>query len=488
MTVLDWIDFIRVASAFAVLFFALPMAARRLGDRRRQPWHLDAAPSFVYASVFFQIAATILGNWRLCYSGLMVLATLCWLAATVVFASRRRWIWDPAAWRGGFLHALEWFERRSWRPLLERSPHGAPALTGIALLLGGWLAVVFLNRAAFALENYRFLGAQTYERALSLQTLVNGGLWPQDGSVALLAAVAHFSGADGATVVRLTGPLFLLLLVLAGAYCAWVYARNLPAVFLASWLLGVYPATLGFDSPGEPAGPEIAAVYWILAVALLRIRWRYSIAAAAVAFLIHGQFTPVLAGALLCVSVSIVLGVALRAAPRIVTAPAALGAVLLGSALLAGAGQPPPGNPYQYESSARTASRIAREFPRNRWMIVSPAQELVSIYGRGWHLQLSDFVRDHSPETVANPDFRFPYPVDDLFVFIEKEPLRQTARGPAMAADDYAFRYFTQVGRSSLQFQAARIMAAYCSAHEDAEPYFEDGRVVVFRIARRPEK
>jgi hypothetical protein len=485
MTVFDWVDFVRVAGTLTLLFLALPLLARRLGDRARQAWYLDVAPSFVYASVFFQITTLILGNWQLCYSGLMAILILCWLAATIAFASSQRWIWDAEAWRGGFLRTLEWFEKKSWKNLAERCANTRQvlAITQTVVIFGVWLGIVFLDRAAFALENLRFIGSQTYERALSLQTLVNGGRWPQDGSTALLAPIAHFSGADGATVVRLTGPIFMMLLVLAGGYCAWVYSRRLSGTFLAALLLGIYPATLGFDSPGEAAGPELAAVYWVLALALARDHWRYAAASAATAFLIHSQFTPLLAGTILCVSAAIVFSAAAGFLPRILTAPAALASILLGGALLIGAEEPPPPGPYQYESAARSAYRIGREYPRNKWMIVSPAQELASTYGRGWHVQVSEFVRDHTPEMVAQPDFRFRYPVEHLFIFIEKEPLRQSARGSAMAADDYSFRYFTQTGRTSLQFLTAQIMAAYCSSHDDAQPYFEDDQFVVYRVS-----
>lgn len=502
MTFLDWFNLGRIAAAMGLLYFAIPIVARRLGDRARDPWYLDIAPSFVYASAFLSISATILGNWRLCYAGLMGVLVVIWAAGTVAFASNRRWIWDADAWGRGFLSALRWFEVRAWRQLAERIRSGSSLFeaTRTAVLFAALLGIAFVSRAGFAVENCRFLGAQTYERALSMQSLVNGSLWVRDGSVALLAAVAQFSGADGATAIRFTGPLFSLLLVAAGGYCAWVYTRQLASAYLACVLLAIYPAVLGFDSPGEPAGPEIAAVYWVLALALARSERVSAIAAGVTALSVHAEFTPVLAGTLLCVSAAVLFSVALRRAPAFLRTPAGaigigIAAVLLlspaQSPAAAGAsaplGQATIDGPFQYESAARTANRIARQFPRNKWMIVSPAQELSTAYGRGWHLQISDFVRLHTPQEAADPAFRFNFTVDDLFVFVEKEPLRQWARGPGMAADEYSFVYLTQIGRTALEFQAHQIMAAYASTHKDAEIYAEDDHLVVYRVKPEPQ-
>ena len=491
MTLLDWFNFARVAAAVALLFFAIPIAARRLGDRVIEPWYDDIVPSFLYASACLSVSATILGNWRLCYGGLMFVFVTGWIAATIAFASRRRWIWDPLAWRRGFLEVLHWFERREWRRLEQRFRLvKVVEITQALVIFGGLFLVVAVNRVSFALENCRFIGAQTYERAISLQALVNGDPWPRDGVAALLAAVTHISGADGATVIRFSGPIFLCLLVVAGGYCAWCHTRRLSAAFIASLLLAIYPAVLGFDSPGEAAGPEFAALYWILTVAMARFSWKYAAWSAGVAMLVHGEFTPVLAGTFLCVSAGVLSSVPARFTPGFLRIPAGAIGVAIAAFLLL----PAPGREvaaedaprYQYESAARAVSSIAREYPRNKWMVVSPAQELSSTYGRGWHLQIYDFVRKHTPEQVARPDFRFDYTVDHLFVFVEKEPLPQAARGPAMAGDDYSYIYLTQSGRTTLEFQAGQLMAVYAASHKDARVYFEDEHLIVYRVSPVP--
>jgi hypothetical protein len=115
-------------------------------------------------------------------------------------------------------------------------------------------------------------------------------------------------------------------------------------------------------------------------------------------------------------------------------------------------------------------------------MIVSPAQELAATFGRGWQVELSVFVREYTPRELSLPDFRVPYLTRDLFVFIEKEPLRQPVTNAALAADDYSYQYFTQTGRTTLEFQAAQLMAAYMAGHADTSVYYEDEQIAVYRV------
>jgi hypothetical protein len=473
-------DFARVAGALLMLFFVLPILARRTRPQASEIAR-DIARSFLQACLFFEIATLILGNWRICFTGLMTFLVLCWLAATNAFASPDRWIWDASEWRSRFLRVLEWSEAPAWRKALG-GVH--IAWTDNAVLMALLLLCMLAERSWFAFDNYRFLGSLTYERAVSLQTLIHGDPWHPDGSVALLAPLSQFSGTDGATVVRFAGPLFGILLAIAGGYCAWVYSRRFSAAYLACGLLALYPSKFGLDSVGELAGPEMACLFWILAVAMLRESWKYAIAAGALAVMIHPLFTPVMAASLLIILLALLLVWTLALLPRFVAKPARWATALLFAVLLIQPLGLPAGSdgPYQYESAARAAARIARTFPHNRWMIVSPAQELAATYGRGWHVELSEFVREYTPSQLSRPEFRFPYSIRDLFVFVEKEPLRQPVRNAALADDDYSYRYFTQNGRTTLEFQTAALMAAYAAGHTNISVYYEDEHIVVYRV------
>ena len=138
--------------------------------------------------------------------------------------------------------------------------------------------------------------------------------------------------------------------------------------------------------------------------------------------------------------------------------------------------------PLQYESAARVARRIAKERPRNTYTIVAPTPDLAMFYGHGWHLELSAFVTQSREWQVERPGFRFPFEAPETFVFVEKEPLAQPAIGPAMASDTPSYHYYTRAGRTSLQFQAARTMAAYARSHPGASAYYEDDRLIVYRV------
>ncbi len=481
MSINDIFELLRVSAAMLLLFFVLPLMARRLGDSPVRPWYRDAVPAFIRASVFFEITALILGGWRLCFAGLMLFLVLCWVLVTIAFASRSRWVWDPEQWRFGYLRALEWLEqaaipeaRRQLELRVEWSERG--------VIAASLLVLAFVGQVWFALDHSRFLGSQTYQRALSLQMLVNGAHWAANGSVALLAPVSQFSGAGGGAVIRFSGPIFGTLLAVAGAYCGWVYSRRFEASVVAFCVLALYPVFPGFDSPGEVAGAEIACVFWILAVAMARSSWAYALASAGVAYLVYPRLTAVMLGTLIAVLIALVLDALDRRLPRPVVIPSRMAAAAVFVMLVVQSiGRAEPEGPFQYESVARVTARIAREFPRNRWMLVSPAQEVASMYGRGWHVELSEFVRTYTPQEVGNPSFRFPYSVNDLFIVVEKEPLPQRAQGAAMAQDEYSYEYFTQIGRTWLEFQAAEIAAAYASTHA-AQVYYEDGQILVYHV------
>lgn len=478
-------DFARVLGALLLLYFALPVAARRISDTPPQPWWSDIVPAFVRASLFFEITCVILGNWRICFSGLVVFLTICWFAASVVFASERRWIWETETWRSRILSVLRFIETGEWRLRASALAQGitiqwSQAGTLIALLVG----VSLFELVSFPISNYRFLSAQSYNRALSLQTLIRGGVWTVDGSVAILAPIAHFSGADGAAVVRFISPLVVLLLAAAGGYCAWVYSRRFSAAYFACGLLIFYPLWTGPPSARETAGPELACLFWVLAVAMIRHSWTYAFSAGTVAVLVYPEFTPQIIESLVLILIALVISGLARLVPRALTLPARLATAAVFTVMIIGPlkGSATAEGPFEYEAAARIANHIARQYPRNQWLLVSPAHELPVTYGRGWHLELSEFVREYSPNEVSPHEFRFPYSAPELFVMVEKEPLPQNVRNSAFAADQYSYQYLTQIGRTALEFNAARLVSAYALSHQNLSVFYEDEQIAVYRI------
>jgi hypothetical protein len=148
----------------------------------------------------------------------------------------------------------------------------------------------------------------------------------------------------------------------------------------------------------------------------------------------------------------------------------------------------------QHESAARLCDRIKRHFHRKEWIIVSPFQELAFTYGLGWHVELSEFVSQFTMDQVSDPGFTLPYDCPDVFFFVERKPISPGARpgghgvvwrySPAESADWSAFLYTDPVGRSSLEYRAAMLLAAYTRHHRNMSVFYEDEDLVVFRMVR----
>jgi hypothetical protein len=116
--------------------------------------------------------------------------------------------------------------------------------------------------------------------------------------------------------------------------------------------------------------------------------------------------------------------------------------------------------------------------------VISPGQELPFTYGRGWHEELAEFVETYTPDQVRRPHFRFPFPVQSAFVFIEKRPLRTESGGDPLYSSVFEpkLAYQSHLYREAMEFQAGELLAAYSSTHTDADIFFEDQTIIVYRI------
>ncbi|MBI4875505.1 MAG: hypothetical protein HY822_12800 [Acidobacteria bacterium] len=483
----NWLELLRVLLAFGALFAGAPVLAVRVGRRRDRAWHEELAPSFLRAILFAQISVTILGQWRLCLPGMMTFVYLAWLLVLAFFPFRRSGAFSWSPLRGGFLGWLERMERgahRNWfRRLASRlgSLRFSPMATLFCLLIAG----VLFERAQFPVHNYRFLEQRTYARALSLQTLLSGQPWEPDGSVAFLAPVAFLSGLDGATVVRLSGPVLWVVLVLAAGFCALRYSGSLPVAYLASGLAASWPLATATALPVETGAPEIAAIFWLLAVAALRDQWHFALGSAGIAVFADRSFGLPVIGMLLCVFASLLGWKLAQRLPRFVQ-PLLLtaGATAFALALASGMARQAPDGPLQYEAAARAVNTIAREFRRNEWLIVSPGHEVPALIGRGWHAELSEFVTAYSPAQVSQPGFKFPYEVKNIFLFVEKRPLAHASLAPSGVTSQSEYFYGTRSGRESLEFQAAALAAACVKSQPNASIYYEDADFLVYHIVQ----
>lgn len=477
-----WTDLIRIVLAMSLLYGLLPVLAVKAGDKWGGHWSTLLVPATLRTALLIEVAVIVLGNSRICFPGITFSIYAVWLGVTVMFASRRRWVYDRKAWEWGYGAVWRWIERHGnpWKMFA-----GVISVSQTALLLGLVLIGGAVQFLWYPMNNYRLLGIQTYARVFSLQTLVAGNDWYADGSIALLAPVVFLSGLDAATVIRLSAPIFYVLLMGAVAWCAFEYSRALWCSIFAAGIFWMYTRVIGLESVGELGSAEIGAVFLVLAAALMCRSPGYAACAAVLAWMVEPLFHSILLAALLCIFAALVAYWCFVRTPRLARQIVASGfLLLLGLSLNSALRSAPADGPYEYEASARMAAKIAREYPRNRWVLVSPVYEAAYSYGRGWHVELSDFVTKFTPARVARPEFDFPYEAAHIFVFVEKRPLAQVARSTHPGSSGSSFFYSTKSGRASLEFQAARVMAAYSSSHSNVGVFFEDDDLIVYRITK----
>lgn len=482
-------EVIRIHTVVALLYGVLPIALWRWTERPGAQLATFAVPAFLRAAFFSLVLGVTLGAWHLCFPGATAAALILAALAAVAMSSRREWLLKRAPWEAASLRLFDWLEQRPRgiaRNYLRRLT--GPALGPNELVALAILIATLLTRLRFPLQSYRFLEMESYKRALSLQLLVQGGDWKTDPSVAWLAPIVHFSGTSAAEVIRWTNPLIEVGVLAAIGYAAWMWSgRRAAAALLAPVLFDLgqrWGAANGMQTVGAA---EIAVLFWMLGVGVLRLSIRHSLVAAGLAILVYQGIPLALYWALPSAAAGVLLALALSLIPRAFRVPLELPAAVLAGLLLCAMPRPSADGPFQYEAAARIASRIAAEFPRNTWTVVSPAQELPLVLGRGWHAELSDFVLQYPETDAGRENFRFPFTSRDLFVFVEKRPLAQPRIPAGSTSDASSYHYYTETGRTSLEYQAALIMTAYARSHQNCSIYYDDADLTVYRVHLRDE-
>jgi hypothetical protein len=484
-----------VALCFVFLlvpFFAEWRISRRFVTREAGGVGVRALQLFVHASLAAEIGCLLLGRFGLCLPGIVF--SVCVLFVLYGTLPRGGMYADESG--GSFwpflLNSLEDRQTAKSQVAAQIRRHVAvlnsPRVRVIAAVIG--VLVVFSARSA--LTQFHFAHAETYTEAVSLAALTEAQSWEPDGSIALLAPLVSFSGLDAASVVRLSGPIFTAVFILILALCMFRIWRTLAAVFavatLSIILLSLAPVTVSEWSPALVSG-----VYWIAAGAIWPLSRRDSMLAAAVALLISPtQWLWASACLALLLTINISLGTRTRVLGYLARIPAtAICALTIGLFSYTNA---KPLQMVQYESAARVCDQISRQFHRKEWIIVSPFQELAFTYGRGWHVELSDFVSKFTVDQVSRAKFALPYDCPDVFFFVERRPISPGARpgvrnvvwrySPAESADWSAFLYTDPVGRESLEYRAMELLNAYARYHENLSVFYADNDIVVYHLVR----
>jgi len=145
-----------------------------------------------------------------------------------------------------------------------------------------------------------------------------------------------------------------------------------------------------------------------------------------------------------------------------------------------------PSQCLEYESAARVTQRIAEGFPRQKWAVAAPVEQLAETFGLGGHEDLAEFLEKYRDQ-VSNSDFRFPDARDDMFVYVEKRPFQIFSREPdtpsfPVLADATYRNYRSPGGRASLESAALQLCESYRKAHSDTDIFFEDEDLRVYHI------
>ena len=476
-----WIEFLRVALPMILLLALLPAVAAKMSSRGRTSSFPDLlALGFVRTALFLVFLGLLLGEWKLYLPGVVFSAYAVWIVATAVLASRNGWLYDRDAWTFGYARLLRGVEQRGrLRQALNRTVELSQEYLFLTLLI----FAMFLHFAWNPLFNLRFSTAAGYAQTLLLGTLLNGSASVRDASVSLLAPIALASGLDAATVVRLSLPLLYLLILGAIVCCSYAYSGSAWAAVLA-----VIPFWLYSSGPGKEAATTPDGTLWATLVLIAAVgAARRSVGTACCGLLLVWLLTPSLPElffvALASLAVGLVGEALMRLAPPVLRKAGVAALFLLGLFSLAAPLRSVPANgPFQYESAARAADRIAREFPRNRWIVVSPMHEAAFVTGRGWHKELPQFLEEFPATAAADKAFRIPFEVADIFLFVEKRPLPQIAKLAVPGNSSNSFYYATSPGRTSMAFRAAEFIAAYSASHSGVTIFHDDDDLIVYQI------
>jgi hypothetical protein len=478
------LEFFRVLVIFSLVFGVLPYFAARKGAEERLQ---GIVSSLVRAVLFAQVAGIVLGSAQICLTGSMAAAYLLFLASTLLLSGHAGTAMRYSFWAGWFHGLLTFLEQKRWQPDLgnlaelewRRLRH-----VGLVLLL----ICVAIGAIWYPISNDRFQEIGSYSRALSLSILTSGQSWQVDGSTAFLAPVVFFSGLPAVTVIRHSNVLLALLLAIAAGY--FVFRRTGRAGSAALAIAAAALAVQAGRGAPELAAAEIALIFWFFGLGnTKRPLWNlyFAIALALLISLTPDRRSLMIAGIVVAIALlSTLLERLYLLFPR-GAVPILLGLVAVAQPIT----MPAVDGPFQYEAAARAVRYIADQFPRNRWLVVSPVHETPFLYGRGWHLELVEFTETYTAEQVAAPDFQFSYEPEDVFIFVEKVPL---AAGISSAAalqmleelDVSILAYNTAQARQSLEFTAGRLMAAYRKSHPETKTFYEDHSLIVYHV-RSPE-
>lgn len=148
-------------------------------------------------------------------------------------------------------------------------------------------------------------------------------------------------------------------------------------------------------------------------------------------------------------------------------------------------------NTMEYNAAAQNYLKIFYGFQPLDWTIIGPTEQFQEAYGRGYHVEILNLVKEHMPEEVSNPKFDFKIPTHDIFVYIEKKPLDSkryfTAEDAAKQLEPdkgnpFLQYYLNREQRTIIEAKAYNIVEAYRKSHTGVSIYYEDDNLRIYHI------
>lgn len=151
---------------------------------------------------------------------------------------------------------------------------------------------------------------------------------------------------------------------------------------------------------------------------------------------------------------------------------------------------------YQHEGALKAYCKIRENYEFLDWTVVSPVEELSEVYGYGYHYELWKFVQEFKLSDAKNRDFDFgqKIPSENIFIFVEKDPLLVWYTiPPTVYQVSEAEKYYRMYHeRKRLEKQISEWIEEYRKSHyglsDDAEVFYEDKDIVVFYIQHKINK
>jgi hypothetical protein len=150
----------------------------------------------------------------------------------------------------------------------------------------------------------------------------------------------------------------------------------------------------------------------------------------------------------------------------------------------------------EYDQAAEAYVRIKAEFDRNteqigNWYVVSTDAQFAQVKNYGWYEEGYNFAHNFTKEQVMDPNFQFDFPVNHIFIFVEKKPLfSKEAITPEYGeteieplSDDPFMQFYQDAdNRAVMEGHIWMIADAYAATHDNVSIYYEDDDFMIYRI------